>query len=314
MTPMPGRLLHRIACRLCPLDADRIFEPLIADLQREWHDAPSGPRRGIALARAYASFWRTVASCTGDALVRGTLSPFDRTMAVRAALAFGGGVLGVVALRVIGALLGLTGLRMFGNSWGYWHRSLSAIAIGELQTLGWSVTFAMVPAFMYARPHVGRRWNATMVRLLTAGLVLAFVCVGWIGPTLFRASMPQAWDQAGNPHFQTLPTIIHGMRTARANDIGWRRDLERRLAQLATTALLALIGWALSGLRRPSPLRASLWWFALMELVLVSGAYAIDGAVSLQWRAPLGLTAILLALWLSRPALPARPARPAPSS
>jgi hypothetical protein len=305
---MPGRLLHRIACRVCPLDTDRIFEPLIADLQREWHDAPSGPRRGIALARAYASFWRTVASCTGDAVIRGALSPLDRNVMVRGALAFGGGVVGVIALRTIGALLGLTGLRMFGNSWGYWHRPLGAIAIGELQTLGWSVTFAMVPAFMYARSHIDRRWNATTVRLMAAGLLLAFICVGWIGPTLFRASVPRAWDQAGNPHFQTLPTIVHGVRTARANDNGWRRELERRLAQLATTALLALIGWALSGRRRPSPLRACFWWFALMELVLVSGAYAVNGAVSLQWRAPLVLTAILVALWLSRPALPAVPA------
>jgi hypothetical protein len=101
------------------------------------------------------------------------------------------------------------------------------------------------------------------------------------------------------------------MRTARANDIGWRRELERRRAQLATTALLALIGWALSGLRRPSPLRVCFWWFALMELVLVSGAYASNGAVSLQWRAPLLLSVILIALSLSRPV---RPAFPAPSS
>jgi hypothetical protein len=48
-----------------------------------------------------------------------------------------------------------------------------------------------------------------------------------------------------------------------------------------------------------------------MELVLVSGAYASNGAVSLQWRAPLLLSVILIALSLSRPV---RPAFPAPSS
>jgi hypothetical protein len=37
---MPGRLRHRIALRLCRAETDRVIEPLIADLQREWQDAP----------------------------------------------------------------------------------------------------------------------------------------------------------------------------------------------------------------------------------------------------------------------------------
>jgi hypothetical protein len=42
------------------------------------------------------------------------------------------------------------------------------------------------------------------------------------------------------------------------------------------------------------------WWFATMELVLVSGAYAGRSLVML-WRAPLLLLAILLILHLRGP-------------
>ena len=44
---MPGQLLHRVAQRVCSRETDRVFEPLIADLQREWIDTRPGFPAGV---------------------------------------------------------------------------------------------------------------------------------------------------------------------------------------------------------------------------------------------------------------------------
>ena len=311
---MPGALLHRIARRVCPQETDWVFDPLIADLQREWHDARPGTRRALALARGYMGFWHALGSCAASAIARAALSPIAPDVARPATAAFACALLAVPTLRIAFALLGMTGLRIFGTSWGYWHRPLSTIALGELQTVGWSVVFAVLPALMYARRAPERRWNAGSAKVLIAGLVITIVCLGWLGPAILRASMPRAWHPEETPAFRSLPSVVQTMRAARFPDEAapWRRELHRRAATGVTTLLLGLIGWRLSGLSQPSVLRAAFWWFALMEFVLVSGAYAINQAEWQQWRASGLLVLILLALRTAprrnASALPALPA------
>ena len=61
---LPGHLLHRIAKRSCSTTTcERVIEPLIADLQREWLSADRPARRAIARIRGYASFWQTMLVC-----------------------------------------------------------------------------------------------------------------------------------------------------------------------------------------------------------------------------------------------------------
>jgi hypothetical protein len=61
---LPGDLLHRIAKRSCSATTcERVIEPLIADLQREWLSADRPARRAVARIRSYAFFWQTLLLC-----------------------------------------------------------------------------------------------------------------------------------------------------------------------------------------------------------------------------------------------------------
>ncbi len=299
---MPGQLLHRIARRVCPDETDRVFEPLIADLQREWVDARPGSRRAVALARGYWSFWFSVTACAATMLRRGAVSPVDRRMTTAASLA------------CVCGLVGLSMLRTVGAPGYYWHLEVSAIALNEAQAWSWAIVFAMIPAFMYARVEPDRRWDATATRILITALLITVACVGWLGPALFQAAEHthrhgQFLADSEQPAFQSLPTVIRMIR--KSNDPMWWHALDRRLASLVNVAVLGLIGWSLSGIRRPSAGRVAFWWFALMEFVLFSGSYAINRAEWQQWRASGILVLILLALYATarrnRSDLPALP-------
>ena len=61
---LPGSLLHRVATRYCSAaTCERVIEPLIADLQREWLSADRPAQRAVARVRGYASFWQTLVLC-----------------------------------------------------------------------------------------------------------------------------------------------------------------------------------------------------------------------------------------------------------
>jgi hypothetical protein len=289
---IPGGLLHRIVRRLFSASAcESVFEPLIADLQKEWLDAPS-TRRVVVLAGGYAGFCRAVVACGIAATWRGLVSPIAWEMASPTTRAFLVGSLGVMMLRFAG------GTR--GSLWYWQHYGPRSFVLGELATLGWSIVFAMAPAFMYARRQPDRAWDATTSRLLAAGLLLTIVTIGWVGPILFAAEQHShgRFIEGVQPAFQSLPTVIQELRRATtADDLAmWQTTLYRRLAQVANALVLALIGWQLGGLKRPTLLRAAFWWFTLMELVLVSGSYAINREGWLQWRATILLAGILLTL------------------
>lgn len=286
---MPGRQLHRLARLLCAADADRVIEPLLADLQREWIEGVNRGRvrRGVSLARAYGAFWQTLVRCCPAAIVRGALSPIAPKMVIPATLAF------------VCALVAVTLLRFVGASRVYWQQPATAFILGELHAWSWAVVFAMVPAFMYARRQPDRHWNATTSRLLVIGLLISIAFVGWIGPALFSAhehARGLLLDERLQPAFQSLPTVIRAARNQETGDaVVLQLEVHRRLATIVSALLLGMIGWQLSAIRRPSIGRALVWWFALTELVLASGAYA-GRDLALQWRAPILLGIILLIL------------------
>ena len=55
---IPGRLLHRLAGRLCsPETCERVIDAFVADFQREWFEAVTFRRSGLVTLRGYVSFW-----------------------------------------------------------------------------------------------------------------------------------------------------------------------------------------------------------------------------------------------------------------
>ena len=63
---VPGRTLHRIAARICSARTlERIVEPAIADLQKEYSAGPLAPvRRSWMLIRGYAAIVKVIGICT----------------------------------------------------------------------------------------------------------------------------------------------------------------------------------------------------------------------------------------------------------
>lgn len=63
---MPGRTLHRLAARVCsPTTLERIVEPAIADLQKEWAGSPAADasRRLRILLSGYVAILKVMAIC-----------------------------------------------------------------------------------------------------------------------------------------------------------------------------------------------------------------------------------------------------------
>ena len=285
---MPGWRLHRMARRWFGTGTcEQVFEPLIADLQREWSDTAPAAQRSVALARGYVAFWHAVAACGIHAIRRGTLSPMAYDMAIPAMTAF------------LCAPLGVTALRLVGASRAYWQQPIGVFVLGEVSTLGWSIVFAMVPGFMYSRPQPHRAWNATTSRLLIAGVAISIVCVGWVGPALRGAhehALGHFLNDRNQPAFESLPSLVQAVRHQSIPDaMIWRRALNGRFTMTVSALLLGLIGWQLSGFRRPSWRRALAAWFVLMELVLATEAYVPHG-LWWQWLVPGLLITLLLTL------------------
>jgi hypothetical protein len=290
---MPGRFLQRLARHLLPTGVcESVVDALLADLQHEWQrHAEAGRRRVLRLARGYVAFWVALGLCGLRTTLRAAASPVEIDLVRPAALGFIIAACGVAALR-------------YAFSSKYRQLPPGILALEQLSTLGFSVVFAMVPALMYARREPDRAWSATTSRLLIAGTFVTILFVGWLGPALSGA----AWHANGRfvdgvqPAFQSLPNVIRELRKATAaEDVELcRAQLHGRVSMIATAFVLGLIGWQLSARRRPSIARAVVWWFAMMELVVVSSSYAGRSLV-MVWRAPLLLLAILLILHLRGP-------------
>jgi hypothetical protein len=74
---MPSRSLHRLAARLCtPMAVERIVEPAIADLQKEYANAATGRtnvRRAQMLLAGYAAVLEVIVMCALDTPILRTL-------------------------------------------------------------------------------------------------------------------------------------------------------------------------------------------------------------------------------------------------
>ena len=89
---LPGDFLHRIARWSCSTTTcERVIEPLLADLQREWLSADRPARRAMARIGGYASFWQTLLVCGARATPQMlTTRPFPIAMRTVFLMAFCG--------------------------------------------------------------------------------------------------------------------------------------------------------------------------------------------------------------------------------
>jgi hypothetical protein len=279
----------------------RVFEPLIADWQRELHAASSTPARARIFLSGSAAFGVTLISCL---FTEGVAMP-------RAALvkALAGLTVSTLLLVVIQIALNAAAFR---NSFPLEMRFWMALPM----ILPLAIPLAMLPVLMLIR-GTGRATSRGAAKLIATGAILTYITAGWLTP-LMRGDVRDelylemerrvtADEQAGRVFYpltaarQARPMTPEERLVAREQ---WRQSPQYLAAQAAqtrprwgrttiVTAALALalgaLGWGLGSLRRASASRAAAWWvLAWFSLMILDGRFLYPGNGVSQYigRAP----------------------------
>ncbi|MGE3273690.1 MAG: hypothetical protein AB7O67_01170 [Vicinamibacterales bacterium] len=292
---MTTRLLA-LARRVCGMSlTDRVIQPLVADWQREWHDARmrAGMHRLRVLVSGGLAFGATLVRCLLGALMQ----PPPRVAAIAGLSAF---LLAALAVLVPAAVLGFR-VGTFVRTGATSGASSALLAVVSL-----AVTAAAMPAAARLRASGGARRHALQL-FLACGLAL--VLLGrWALPTMTGPLMVAAADartrqviadeQAGRP---TYP----GTALRRARGQSPAEDLRKwdaylaalprirtpfgtfptlpadraalirpePVAALAGRMLLLLVlihlGWNLAGRGRHGGLALAGWWVLVSLFLLV---------------------------------------------
>jgi len=160
---LPGSLLHRVATRYCSAaTCERVIEPLIADLQREWLSADRPAQRAVARVRGYASFWQTLLLCGARATPQ-MLTTWPLPIAIRTV---------VTVAYCVAVVIGVGWFKTGGISWreGIREPNLVPFWLGAVWP-AWS---------MWRRKPVDKRPHLAVV-LCVPILIAAGLC--WFYPT-----------------------------------------------------------------------------------------------------------------------------------
>ena len=171
---IPGRTLHRIASLVCsPETLDRVVEPAIADLQKEYESAADGNRRVWALLTGYSAVLKVIAVC---ALSVSSTTP-DEHEVLRKTLAWSAGwVAAISTLLMLPPLL--------DSSMRRWDAALALVP--QAMPLAIPMGIAIGIAFgLSARPER----NVVKVALLGAVIAsaLSFAILAWVMPATNHA-------------------------------------------------------------------------------------------------------------------------------
>ena len=226
-----------------PQTVARVFNPLVADWQREWIEAPR-PRRLIVHVMGFLSFCLAIVVST-PAMLR-TRAPKSLTdqVARRIAVATGLGT----------AMLTLPFIREI-EPWE--RRSLILFVIPQAMTLAFP--FAMVAAvdairnFAGVGPHVAR---GTAAKLAVVAVLFTFFMHGWVVPAANRAWRQGTFHPPSEPAFAPRELSIVELLTSRelatANEAGTneffkarnvRRELNNRAALIVLPVVLLWRRW-----------------------------------------------------------------------
>lgn len=257
--------------------AHRVFEPLVADWQREWAALPNGLPRlrswlsgGVALViTAALTFVEAAAPWRHDADVR---RPTTRI---------------ITAFAAVGILI------LMAPFLRYLHdplRGTLLLALIAPSSLPLALAFALLPAAMYcgsAPAGVSRAFRRLyLVGLVCAVVALVLALVGWLSPIA-----NQAWRETivGRPLGRSirellLPELWRGDAFVEQGAQNLGAELRIRLVLVfAWPASLAIFGWRLGRRRRTAGAGAMTFWWAFAAVTIGTAASARHIGRDLPW-------------------------------
>jgi hypothetical protein len=167
---VPGRALHRVAARICSeRSLERVVEPAIADLQKEYGGVTAGHSflRAWTLVRGYSSLLQVLAVCT---LSMQTETDDERSMLTQT-LAWS-----VAFVVASAALLILPPLSNYGNGVRGWYVAMTLVP----QAVPLAIPIGI--AFGFAIGATGRkalRASTVLLLVATVASLLSFVMLAW---------------------------------------------------------------------------------------------------------------------------------------
>lgn len=306
---MPGTRLLAAARRwFAPSTVSSVFEPLVADWQREWHDS-AAPMRAWVTARGLGAFVCAAIVSSPHVLRAPTPSSVTNRVATRIAAftLIASAILAIPIVMEVGVVRGLAGL----------------LILPSLMTM--TFPFAMVAAVDAIRrsePLPEYLQRAAVVKLGLAALLLMIVFNGWVVPASNQVWRVAVSQQASGPRpglreLSTYELIVDPARAAvparhtRAGEI--RQELNTRAVVALLPVLLLWLRWG--GLEPPRrrwywPLPASIATIAAIAgfFTLYFSGFRAEFTFDLLpgtglWLPVLGLGAIGLVQqwWGSRP-------------
>lgn len=294
-----------------PATVTNVFEPLLADWQREWHDRPVS---SWARARIIVSGASALALSIAQCLLTGGLR-MPRIALVKGAAAL---VLSTVLLVLI--QIGLN-TQQFRADFPFEMRIWMALPL----VLPLAVPLAMLPLMMLIR-GAGTSARAAVILVFT-GALLTLATTGWLAPLArgdVRDSLHEqielraaAREQAGRYSYpwsavQQIRKETSEQRAQRrvafrsdpryvANQANLTRPRWNRSTFMMTALSITLgaLGWALGGLGRTQLIHATGWWaLAWLSMMILDGRaqYWVNGGVLRLDRAPDWLPLLVFAL------------------
>lgn len=285
-----------------------VFEPLVADWQRESLTATGWPaRRTIDLRYGLASAGVLFMMLSAR---HARTPPHWPAFATFTLIPACGLIAGWTASRGISALRD------------------AALGMMASSAVAFVLPFALVPATMVVAQrslprHVRRR---AALRMSSLAFLIQLAVVGFVTPSMVRTwnvhrfqAAAQSMPPSRSPAELTLPELMRPGHPAHAATSGTSMGAERhrRASLILAPLVLGLAGWSLGLVVGPARwLRAAAWWLIVGLLVVVVRAqWAVDfGRVAAEWlplAMMLGLSTFLQAIFANNWHMAARHERSA---
>ena len=301
----------------------RVFEPLVADWQRQWLEAPAS-RRALVTLYGFAAFVCAVIVST-PRIVR-TPAPAGLTNEIATRLARFTAI--ATALLMIPVIIELTSWWMKDASWV--RGSLYLLAIPSAITMAFPFAMTGAVDIIHRRgmlPHVGR---AALIKLGAVAVLFTLAYSGWVVPLAGQAART-----AMNPEGMGAPLLtvqdlttfqlafdpdratVFAQGTYNASrSASISNELNRRIVLTMLPLVLLWLRWTAFSLPRGGWIRPLPWIAAtLIAAAVFVGLFFFGFHVEKTWQLPPGtgcwLPIAAFAVWLSvtkycRPLLLAR--------
>ena len=264
---MPGtRLLAFARLWFSPTIVASVFEPLVADWQREWHDSPA-PRRPWVTARGMAAF--VCAAIVSSPHLLSTSAPWTVTNRMVTRIA-GVTFIGSVILTIPFAIQAVT---QGPSSW-----VLGLLILPSAMVMAFP--FAMVAAVDAIRryePLPAHVQRAAVLKLGAVAVVLMVLFSGWVVPASNQAWRVAASNTASGPppgirELSIVELIADPARAEVPNRYTRAGGIRR---ELCTRALLTMLPVLLLWMRWPGAKQLRRRWYAPIAASVATATAAV---------------------------------------